>query len=459
MRSERRVKGKGQKAEAGASRRLAPASKRVLMLSWEYPPKIVGGIARHVQELSEALVQQGVEVHVITADHPQAPAESCEQGVYLHRVAPRGYANDFVHWVHLLNFAMEARAESLLEEWLAYQPPKGGRLPILLHAHDWLAYFSAVSLKHRYQLPLIATFHATEHGRHGGLPSDTSRYIHQTEWQLSYEAWRVIVCSEFMKGEVQAVLGVPPDKIDVIPNGIRAEKFDFPLGREEREAVRARFAAPDEKLIFSVGRMVREKGMHRLIEALPKVKALYPKVKLVLAGGGYRDHLVQFARFLRLEPSLFFTDFIPDEELLKLYKVADVAVYPSLYEPFGIVALEAMAARVPVVVSDIGGFREIVQHEVTGITTWANNSDSLAWGILRVLTDPEATRERVKRAYRYVREIFNWDQIARQTLQVYQRVWQEYKKSDWECRRGSKQEAQAIPQNRNFSSASSERAR
>jgi len=404
---------------------------KILMLSWEYPPKIVGGIARHVQELSEALAAQDVEIHVVTADHPDAPAEACENGVYLHRVATRGLTNDFIHWVHQLNFTMESRAESLIEEWLQGKPAQKSRETVLIHAHDWLAHFCGTSLKHRYQLPLIATIHATEHGRHNGIHNETSRYIHQTEWQLAYEAWRVIVCSEFMKREVGNVLQVPDDKMDVVPNGIDAEKFKFDFPPAEREKFRARFAAPDEKIIFFVGRMVREKGVHVLLDALPRVKAFQPKAKLVIAGGGHRDHLVQFARFAKLESSVMFTGFIPDADLLKLYKVVDVAVYPSLYEPFGIVALEAMASHTPVVVSDAGGFREVVQHEKTGISSWANSPDSLAWGILRVLENPEQARLRAERAYREVKSVFNWQKIARQTQGTYRRVWREFKEVQW----------------------------
>lgn len=405
---------------------------KILMLSWEYPPKIVGGIARHVQELSEALATQGIEIHVITADHPDVPAEVCENSVYLHRVATRGLSNDFVHWVHQLNFAMESRAESLLEEWLQGKPARKSRVPVLIHAHDWLAYFCAVSLKHRYRLPLVATIHATEHGRNSGIHNDTSRYIHQTEWQLAYEAWRVIVCTDFMKREVGNVLQVPADKIDVIPNGINVAKFDFDFPPGEQKKFRARFAAPDEKIVFFVGRMVREKGVHVLMEAFPKVKAFQPKAKLVIAGGGSREHLVQFARFARMESSVMFTGFIPDADLLKLYKVIDVAVYPSLYEPFGIVALEAMASHTPVVVSDAGGFREVVRHEKTGITTWANNSDSLAWGILHVLENPESARLRAERAHQEVKNVFNWRKIARQTQSTYRRVWREFKETEWD---------------------------
>jgi glycosyltransferase involved in cell wall biosynthesis len=408
---------------------------RIIMLSWEYPPKIVGGIARHVYELGHALAEEDIEVHVITAEFPGAPAyERQHDQLHVYRVPVIEHANDFVHWVQLLNRSMQAKAEELLNGWLQGGKPFKSRPfadGVILHAHDWLAHYSGAYLKHAYRLPLIATIHATEYGRNNGLHNDLQRYIASVEWQLSYEAWRVICCSWYMKGEVEFALQTPSDKIVVIPNGVDATKFEFKFDEAERQAFRNNYAAPDEKILFFVGRMVREKGAHILLEALPKVRVVYPKVKLLIVGGGYRDHLVQLANWLGIAPHVYFTGFVPDDVLLRIYRIADVAVFPSLYEPFGIVALEAMAARIPVVVSDAGGLKEVVEHNVTGIVTWLNNSDSLAWGILEVLQNPDRAQEMVKEAYRRVKTIYNWKRIARQTIEQYRQVWSEYRKSDW----------------------------
>jgi glycogen(starch) synthase len=414
---------------------------RIVMLSWEYPPKIVGGIARHVEELSWSLAKlPDIEVHVVTCDFPGAPTEEVFKGVHIHRVAaydaPGGH-KDFIHWVHQLNAAMRDRADALIGEWLAVPDglldPKtlAEADPILLHAHDWLAYFAGVELKHRYKIPLVATIHATEYGRNSGIHSEISRYINSIEVNLVTEAWRVIVCSEFMKGEVEYALRSPVDKLDVIYNGVHAEKFDFEFPAEEARTFRSQFAAPNERIAMFVGRGVREKGCQVLIDALPKVRAGYHDTKLVIAGGGYRQHLVEQASALGMTRHVYFTGFIPDEALLRLYKVSDVACFPSLYEPFGIVALEAMAARTPVVVSDAGGLPEVVEADVTGTVTWANNSDSLAWGILRILHNPAMAHEMAERAAERVQTVFNWDVIAEQTDRVYKRVEAEYAASAW----------------------------
>ena len=160
------------------------------MLSWEYPPRIVGGISRHLFELAHGLVNQGVEVHVITCEHPGTKSEEVEDGIYIYRVSPYGQANDFIHWVQLLNDAMRERGIALIE---ALKSVDGG--PILIHAHDWLAHYAGAALKHQFQLPLVATIHATERGRNNGINGPTQSYINSVEWNLQNEAWRVMYLS------------------------------------------------------------------------------------------------------------------------------------------------------------------------------------------------------------------------------------------------------------------------
>ncbi len=452
---------------------------RVLMLSWEYPPKIVGGIARHVYDLSQALAANGVEVEVVTCEHPDAPADEKDGNLRVHRVAAAP-GDDFVHSIHNLNVSIEKRVDELLEGELRgtecnsipnntelrgtecnsipnntelrgtecnsipnsysgsvpdntrglgmelHSVPRNS--PTVLHAHDWLTQFCGKNLKHKHHIPLVSTIHATEHGRNSGIHTDLQRYIHDIERELAFESWRVICCSDYMKEEIAGVLEVPPDKIDVIPNGINPEKFDIEFDKAE---FRSYFAKPEEKIIFFVGRMVHEKGVQVLIEALPIIREAYNDCKLVIVGGGNKDHLIRRVNELGLNDRVYFTGYIDDETLVKLYSVIDVAVYPSLYEPFGIVALEAMAARVPVVVTDVGGLREVVDHGVAGLTAWSDNPDSLAWGISQMLKNPYTAKMMVENAYRKVTDVFNWTHIAEQTAEVYGRVWSEFEQSDW----------------------------
>ena len=401
------------------------------MLSWEYPPKRVGGIAAALEGLAPALARCGVEVHVVTSgDAGGAADESPEDNLHIHRVLAAEPVDNFIHWVHRLNAAMEERVDRLMAEWNGVSGKKAARIPVLLHVHDWLGQFAGIALKHRYHLPMLSTIHATEYGRNNGIHTDLQRTIHGYEEELARESWRVIVCSSFMRGEVGTALGCPDDKMDIVYNGVDGSVYDFSFPDAERLAFRERFASPGERLVYFIGRMVHEKGAQVLVEAWPKVLSSVP-AKLVIAGGGARGHLEELASRLGVSQHIYFTGRISDEDRDRLYRVADLAVYPSLYEPFGIVALEAMAAGVPVVASDAGGLREVVQHDVTGTSTWAGDSDSLAWGIVRALTDPPRARRLAEAARARVATEFHWMALAAQTKEVYQRVWNEYLGSNW----------------------------
>ena len=398
---------------------------RVMMLSWEYPPRIVGGISPHVYDLSQRLAARGVEVHVVTKSTPKAPDEEIEpSGVHVHRVSLEREPHDFLDEIQLLNESTERRVRALLEGW------RPGGAPTIFHAHDWLSLDAARELKYEYKLPIVATLHATEWGRHGGIFSDTSRAISEREYWLTYEAWRVIVCSQFMRGEAERLFGCPGDKVEVIFNGVEAERF----AGECDDELRAKYAAPDEKIVLYVGRFVHEKGIGVLLDAMSAVLAREPKTRFVLVGGaagGDREKFEGFVRWAALADRVTFAGFVSGPPLHALYRVADVAVFPSLYEPFGIVALEAMAAGVPVVSSDAGGLREIVVHDATGTSTYAGDDASLAWGILRVLGDPARARRLAESAKARLRVEFDWGRIADRTLALYERVWEEFLASYW----------------------------
>jgi glycosyltransferase involved in cell wall biosynthesis len=385
---------------------------KILVLSWEFPPRIVGGIARHVAELYPELVKLGHEVHLITAEFGQAPMYEVVDGVKVHRV-PISHSNDFFHWVVNLNQSMGDHGGKLIMEDGCFD---------LIHAHDWLVGDAAIALKHTFKIPLIATIHATEHGRHNGIHTEIQSYISGKEELLVYNAWRVIVCSAYMRQEVKEALHSPWDKIDVIYNGIRPEKKkhhqDFHLSNFRRG-----FAEDGEKIVYYVGRMAYEKGVSILLNAAPKVlNDMGGHVKFVIIGGGSTDHLKRQAWDLGIWHKTYFTGFMSDDYLDKFQTVADCAVFPSLYEPFGIVALESFASRVPVVVSDTGGFPEVVQHCKTGIVTYTNSADSLAWGILEVLKNPGYRQWLVDNAYEDLERRFSWSKLGKQTEDVYQRV-------------------------------------
>lgn len=397
-----------------------------MMLSWEYPPRIVGGISPHVSDLSKQLAAKGIEVHVVTKATPLAPDDEVEpSGVSVHRVHLAEEPNDFLHEIQLLNQATDVRVRQLLEEW------RDQGEPTIFHAHDWLSLDSARELKYEYKLPMIATVHATESGRHNGIHNDTSKYIHEQEYWLTYEAWRIIVCSEFMRSEVCRLFNSPYDKVDVIYNGVDAAKFEFEWEEEARTKHRAMLARPDEKVVIYVGRFVREKGIHVLLNAASTVLSEEPNTKFLIVGGGHREKFEKFVEWAGLKDNVLFTGFMANRSLHQLYRIADVAVFPSLYEPFGIVALEGMAAGIPVVASDAGGLKEVVLHDQTGTLSFANDYGSLAWAIIEVLRDPIRASKLSENAKQRLDYDFHWSHLADQTIAVYNRVWEEFLNSYW----------------------------
>ena len=386
---------------------------KILMLTWEYPPRIVGGIARVVHDLSKRLIKDGHEVTVVTyRDNAGVPEYENEKGVNVYRVDNYMiHPNNFIDWIMQLNFNLIAKATEIINKESGFD---------VIHAHDWLVTYAAKSLKNAYDIPIVATIHATEAGRNSGIHDDTQRYINDTEWLLTYEATEVIVNSNFMKNDLQRLFGLPYDKINVIPNGINLNNF---TGIERDYDFRRQYAMDNEKIILYVGRLVYEKGIQHLIAAMPKILSNYHDAKLVIAGkGGMIDELKAETSSLGLDNKVYFTGYMDSKKVQKMYKCADVAVFPSTYEPFGIVALEAMLAGVPTVVSDVGGLDEIVTHGVDGMKSYAGNSNSIADSVTALLYDHQLATNISKKARQKVKEQFNWEKIAQDTHFTYEKA-------------------------------------
>jgi glycosyltransferase involved in cell wall biosynthesis len=289
---------------------------------------------------------------------------------------------------------------------------------------------AGIGLKHVFRKPLFATIHSTEIGRRNGIHADYERMIHETEAWLTYEAWKVICCSDYMVSHVRWAFGLPPDKQIMIPNGVNTEPYES-VDRHSLIQFRSKFALPEERIVLFVGRLVYEKGVHVLINAVQKVLEKV-NTKFIIVGNGYmKEQLSGLVKSLGIERKVMFTGFVDNITLRKLQICADVSVVPSLFEPFGIVALEAMAAKSPVVVSDTGGLGEIVNHDVDGVKVYTNNPDSLAWGIIRVLSDEAYADNLRNHAYSKIQEKYNWDRIAQKTEDFYKNVLNEYSKSFW----------------------------
>jgi glycogen synthase len=389
---------------------------RVLTFSWEYPPIIEGGLARHVRKLSEQLVAAGTEVHVITRSEASAPAEQeIRHGVRVHRVCAPPMPRDidaFLRWVAAMNAAMRDRARELLA---------GGRFA-LVHSHDWLVADAARDTARLASVPWVVTVHATEYGRHQGwVQRHPQSVIHGAERTMAREADHVITCSRYMRSHVARVFGVPPQRITALQNGIDAEDLE-PVA-DDLAALRARFAAPDEQLVLLVGRLVYEKGFHLALDALAPIVRHRGRVRFVVAGTGTAEaELRRQAWRLGLSRSGRFLGWVGDDRLHSLYRIADLCIVPSIYEPFGIVALEAMASGCLCVVADTGGLREVVPGDGTvGLRFPSRDSSALQEILERVLGDDELRRQLVAEAREHVLQ-FDWARVARDTAEVYERV-------------------------------------
>ena len=383
---------------------------RALILSWEYPPLIEGGLARHVRKLAENLVEEGFDVHVIARGREEDPAEEERRGVLIHRVReperPRDLG-EFVTWIERMNADMLAHGVEL-----------GDRHDFdVVHGHDWLVAGAGDHLAKRFRAPFVATIHATEFGRHQGwVDKHPQSYIHGVERWMANRADRVITCSSYMREHVADVYGLEESRIAVIPNGIDPSEL-VPV--DDLDTLRSRFAKPSEKLVLLVGRLVYEKGFQLALEALPGLIERVGDVRFLVAGSGTAEgELREQATALGLDAHGTFLGWIGDDVLHSLYRIADLTVVPSIYEPFGLVALEAMASGCPCLVADTGGLREVVPNEDVGLRFRSRDPSSLASMAERLLTDEQLRDRLVAEASEHVLS-FDWADVARQVGEVY----------------------------------------
>lgn len=395
---------------------------RVLMISWEYPPVVVGGLARHVHALARYLVADGHEVvvlcrHLAGSDaHTHPKADRTVDGVRIIRVAEDPmhvtFENDLVAWTLAMGHAMVRAGLELLRGWH----------PDVVHAHDWLVTHPAVAIAEQARVPLVGTIHATEAGRHSGWLSERlNQQVHSVEWWLANRVDALITCSQAMRLEVAHLFELEMASIDVIHNGI--EERGWQVRPEAVTAARLAHSPAGTPLLLYFGRLEWEKGVQDLLRALPRIRDAHPGTRLVVAGDGrHREPLLEQAEGLRLDDVVDFPGHLTDRDLRALLAAADGVVLPSRYEPFGIVALEAAAARAPLVASTAGGLGEVVIHGETGLAFAPGDVDALVAAVVDVLADPATADARADMAQARLAGDFDWAHIAAATAQVYRRA-------------------------------------
>ncbi|WP_288811351.1 glycosyltransferase family 4 protein [Gordonia hongkongensis] len=386
---------------------------KVLFVSWEYPPVVVGGLGRHVHHLATEMAAAGHDVVVLTrrpsgtdaVTHPTT--DTVVEGVRVMAVAEDPpefeFGQDMMAWTLAMGHAFVRAGLRILHG--------GGWVPEVVHAHDWLVAHPAIALAEFFDVPLVSTIHATEAGRHSGWVSGrTNRQVHSVEWWLVSESDALITCSASMRDEVNRLFGYDAADITVIHNGIDIRTWPF--------AERARTSGPAE-LLFA-GRLEYEKGVQDLLAALPRIRRSHPGTTLTIAGDGtQRDWLMEQARRHRVGKAVRFVGPVDHTELVTLMHRCDAIVLPSRYEPFGIVALEAAATGVPLIVSTAGGLGEAVREPDTGLTFEPADVAGLAAAVRATLSDPGAAAQRALRARARLTAEFSWAEVAERTASVH----------------------------------------
>ncbi|MDL9935622.1 glycosyltransferase family 4 protein [Gordonia sp. ABSL1-1] len=393
---------------------------RVLLVSWEYPPVVVGGLGRHVHHLATELVAHGHDVVVLTRrpsgtdalSHPTV--DTVAEGVRVIAVAEDPpefeFGTDMLPWTLAMGHSL-IRAGLRILAGERMSPTSPSWTPEVVHAHDWLVAHPAITLAEFFDVPLVSTIHATEAGRHSGWVSGRiNRQVHSVEWWLAAESDAIITCSASMRDEVHRLFGPDIADIQVIHNGIDVTTWPF--------AERA--AADDAPELLFAGRLEYEKGVQDLLAALPRIRRTHPGTTLTVAGTGTQhDWLLEQARKHRVSKAVRFLGAVDHDELVRLMHRCAAIVLPSRYEPFGIVALEAAATGAPLVVSTAGGLGEAVTAPTTGLSFEPADVAGLATAVRTMLSDPAAAAARARRARDRLTAEFSWSEVADRTGGVY----------------------------------------
>ncbi len=378
---------------------------RPLFLTWEYPPFKAGGIAAHCEDLATTLASQGHEPVVLT----YGPEEETEyrDGVEVHRVPSTGSAPDTISWSMKLGHEMEKKAIEIHKE-----------NPVdMVHAHDWMTVTGAAGIKQTLDLPMVFTVHSTTQGREGTIDSEYQRTKHNLEWYGTYESSQVITVGRDISEEVKHTFELPDEKVNYIPNGVDIEKFDNHSPSIQRD----NYALDWERIILFVGRMYPQKGPGHLIQAMPEIIDSNPDAKFVMVGSGATEHYQGIAK-KKVGDKVHFPGYVSDEDLLSLMNTAEMTVAPSVYEPFGIVPLEAAACETATVGSYVGGMKDTIIHEYTGLHSYPADSGSIAYQVSRALNDPSWADWMGDNARDRVEDNFRWEQIAAWTTGIYSKA-------------------------------------
>lgn len=390
---------------------------RILHLSSEYPPQKIYGLGRYVCGLSRELAAQGHEVHVLTNSMGGIDQDVIDDGVHIHRIdhpmppKPEGT----IPPVLVFNLFLQQRSFDLGLAGLGQ--------PEVIVSHDYLTAPAGHRLARRWGLPHIWTAHDSIHGKRFGAVRDADDLaVKEIERLAAGEADLVLVNSNALRQEMLEHYGAPQGRIGLLPGGVNTTTFSALQSPARLAAFRECLAGNDEILVTYVGRLDPEKGIDTLINAFAEAKRMIPALKLAIAGSGdLQATILQHINQLHLNDSIQLPGYLQGEVLKHFYGISDIHVCPSHYEPFGLVALEAMAAGAAVIVSDTGGLTDIVGGKDHGIKVEPRNIGKLAEALIKLGSD-RTRRKQLAQGARKRAEAFAWSEITRLAVAFYRKA-------------------------------------
>lgn len=406
----------------------------ILYLPFEFPPYFVGGLGTYAFEMARRFARMGHSVTVFAKNPGDAITRDLVEGVEVHRpltvnavdLLPLIVPEDVKRWplesqdyfaqVWMYNILSATKAVNLLVR-------TDKRNFDLVVAHDWLASMAGILCKRELGLPLVLHLHSVEEGRSG----DGSPTIKNFERLAARTAQLVVTVSYSMRDQLIS-LGYEERKIRVVYNGVDEQKYDpSRFSAAEIDDFRRRLGVGHDPVILFIGRLSWVKGADTLVRAMPTILKEVPDAKLVILGKGDQEGLIaSLVRQLGLKNSVkLHFKYVPEEERLLYYAACDLAVFPSKYEPFGIVCTEAMAMKKPVIVgaTGISGLREQVVHagaDRCGAHVNPYDPYDIAKFVVEFLQDENLRRKAGDNARRRVLERFTLDRVAEQTIRIYE---------------------------------------
>jgi glycosyltransferase involved in cell wall biosynthesis len=407
---------------------------RIGFFVWEYPPSFVGGLGTYAEYITQEFVDIGHDVCVFTLNRGGLKTREILKGVEVHRpliadasnIFPFFVVDDLKKWGTNIKLFNDIFIYNILSatKFINGLIKKEKYNFDVVCVHDWLSSISGLVIKNETKIPVVFHVHSTEWGRSG---REGSEVVSHLETAMAQNSNKIITVSYAMQQDL-IQHGWPPGKISAVWNGVDAEKYNpRRVKKEDVMAIRERYGIPEGwNMLLFVGRLSWVKSVRNMLIGLPSVLREYPNTKLVILGKGEEQNdIVETADRLGIKDRVVYRfDFVPENERILHYAASDVCVFPSTYEPFGIVSLEAMAMEKPVVVGARGvvGFREQVISSGTdqnGIHVNGEDPSDIAWGIKEVLRNPDMARNWGENGRKRALDLFTWRKVADETLKIY----------------------------------------